>query len=78
MDCRATFYSSVVFFVEVCSFSCKILFFWYFLDFQRLVRVRSTAMTNMKPSRGVMCYYCHNLRHVHENCRKLQNKNRRF
>ena len=25
-----------------------------------------------------MCHYCHNPRHVHRNCRKLQNKNRRF
>ena len=25
-----------------------------------------------------MCHYCHNLGHVRRNCRKLQNKNRRF
>ena len=25
-----------------------------------------------------MCHYCHNPGHVHRNCRKLQNKNRRF
>ena len=25
-----------------------------------------------------MCHYCHNPRHVRRNCRKLQNKNRRF
>ena len=25
-----------------------------------------------------MCYYCHNPRHVRRNCRRLQNKNRRF
>ena len=25
-----------------------------------------------------MCHYCHNLGHVHENCRKLYNINRRF
>ena len=35
-------------------------------------------MTNTKPSRGVMCHYCHNPGHVRQNCRKLQNKNRRF
>ena len=35
-------------------------------------------MTNTKPSRGVVCHYCHNPGHVRHNCRKLQNKNRRF
>ena len=25
-----------------------------------------------------MCHYCHNLGHVRQNCRKLQNKNLRF
>ena len=35
-------------------------------------------MTNKKPSRGVLCYYCHIPGHVRWNCRKLQNKNRRF
>ena len=35
-------------------------------------------MTNTKPSRGVMCPNCHNPGHVRHNCRKLQNKNRRF
>ena len=35
-------------------------------------------MTNKKPSRGVVCHYSHNLGHVRRNCRKLQNKNRRF
>ena len=25
-----------------------------------------------------MCHYCHNQEHVRQNCRKLQNKNRRF
>ena len=35
-------------------------------------------MTNKKPSRGVVCHYCHNPGHEHQNCRKLQNKNRRF
>ena len=35
-------------------------------------------MTNSKPSREVVCHYCHNLRHVRQNFRKLQNKNRRF
>ena len=35
-------------------------------------------MTNKKPSEGVVCHYCHNSVHVRRNCRKLQNKNRRF
>ena len=35
-------------------------------------------MTNNKPLRGIVCHYCHNPRHVRQNCRKLQNKNRRF
>ena len=35
-------------------------------------------MTNNKPSRGVVCHYCHNPGHVRRNCRKLQNKNQRF
>ena len=78
MDCIATFYSSAVFFVERCSFPSKILFFWYLSDFQRLVRVRSASMNNTKPSGGVVCHYCHNPGHVRQNCRKLQNKNRRF
>ena len=69
MDCRATFYSSAMLFVEMCSFSCKFLFLWYFSDFQRLVLI------DTKPSGGVVCHYCHNLGHVRQNCRKLQNKN---
>ena len=35
-------------------------------------------MTNKKLSREVVCHYCHNSRHVRQNCRKLQNKNQRF
>ena len=35
-------------------------------------------MTNKKPSRGALCYYCHNPGHVRQNCRKLQNKNQIF
>ena len=35
-------------------------------------------MTNKKPSRGVGCHYCRKPGHVRRNCRKLQNKNRRF
>ena len=31
-------------------------------------------MTGNKPSKGVMCHYCHNSRHVSQNCRKLQSK----
>ena len=45
-------------------FPCKILFLWYFLNFQRLVRVRFASMTNKKPSRGVVCRYFHNPGHV--------------
>ena len=78
MDCRTMFYSNAVFFMERCYFLCKILFLWYFSDFQRLVRVRSVSMTNTKPSGGVVCHYCHNPGHVRQNCRKLQNKNQRF
>ena len=37
VDRRAKLYSSVVFSWKGGSFHCKILFFWYFLDFQRLV-----------------------------------------
>ena len=79
MDCRIKFYSNAEFSRKGGSFHYKILFFWYFSDFQRLVRVRFASMTNTKPSRGVVChYYCHNPGHVLQNCRKLQNKNRRF
>ena len=35
-------------------------------------------MTNQKPSRGVVCHYCNNPRHVRQDCRKLQNINQRF
>ena len=59
-------------------FPYKIKFVWYFPDFQRPVSIRSTSMTNKKPSRGAMCYYCHNLGHVRQKCRRLQRKNRRF
>ena len=59
-------------------FRCNILFFWYFSDLQRLFQVRSASMTNMKPSRGFVCHYFHNAEHIRHNCRKLQNKNRRF
>ena len=34
-------------------------------------------MTSKKPSSGVVCYYCHNPGHVRQDCRKLQNRNRR-
>ena len=71
-------FRGVLWIVGPSSITCKILFFWYFLDFKRFVRVRSASMTNMKPSRGVVCHYCHNLRHVRQNGRKLQNKNQRF
>ena len=78
VDCRTKFYSSVVFSWKGGSFHCKILFFWYFSNFQRLIRLRSDSLTNTKPSRGVVCHYCYNLGHVRQNCRKLQNKNQGF
>ena len=52
--------------------------FWYFLNYQKLVRVRSASMTNKTPSGRVVCRYCHNPGHVSRNYRKLQNKNQRF
>ena len=64
VDWRTKFYFSVVFSWKSGCFHCKILFFWYFLDFQELVRVRYASMTNTKPSRGVVCHYCHNQGHV--------------
>ena len=66
------------FFVEKLLSSLQDPIFWYFLNFQRLVGVRYASMTNKTPLRGVVCRYCHNPRHVSRNCRKLQNKNRRF
>ena len=35
-------------------------------------------MTDKKPSGRVVCRYCHNPMHVHRDCRKLQNRDRRF
>ena len=35
-------------------------------------------MTNKKLSEGVMCHYYHNPGHIHQNCRKLHNKNQIF
>ena len=35
-------------------------------------------MTDKKPSGGVVCQYCHNSGHVCRDCRKLQNRDRRF
>ena len=35
-------------------------------------------MTDKNPSGGVVCHYCHNPGHVFLDCRKLQNKYRRF
>ena len=78
VECRTKFYSSTIFLWKGGSFHCKILFFEYFSDFQRHVRVRSAFMTNTKPSRGVMCHYSHNMGHECQNCGKLQNKNKRF
>ena len=54
MDCKATFYSSAMFFLERCSFSCKILFFLVFFGFLEAFRVRFASMTNTKPSGGVV------------------------
>ena len=66
------------FFVEKLSSSLQDPIFWYFSNFQRLVRVRSASMTNKTPSGGVVCRYCHNSGQVSRNCRKLNNENRRF
>ena len=63
---------------KVVLFIARSFLFWYFSDFQRLVQVKSASMTNTKPLGGVVCHYCHNPGHVRQNCRKLQNKNRRF
>ena len=30
------------------------------------------------PSGGFVCHYCHNPGHLRRDCRKFQNKNRRF
>ena len=65
------------FFVEKLS-SLQDPIFWYFPNFQRLVRVRYAYMINKTPSGGVVCCYCHNPGHVSRNCGKLYNKNRRF
>ena len=35
-------------------------------------------MTDKNSSGGVVCHYYHNPRHVRRDCRKLQNRNRRF
>ena len=75
MDCKTKFYSSAVFSWSCGPFPCKIQFFWYFSDFQRPVSVRYASMTNKKPSGGVVCYYCHNLGHVRQKCRRLHCKN---
>ena len=63
---------------KVVLFITRSYFSGIFSDFQRLVRVRSGSMTNIKPTGGVMCHYCHNPGHVRQNYRELQNKNRRF
>ena len=61
MVSRAKIHSCVVFSWKCVHFSCKILFFWNFLDFYTFVRVRYASMTNNKLSGGVVCHYCHNL-----------------
>ena len=78
MVSRAKIYSCLVFFKERWSFFLQDPIFWYFPNFQKLVRVRSASMTNKTPLGSVVCCYCHNPRHVRRNCMKLQNKNRRF
>ena len=35
-------------------------------------------MIDNKPSGGVVCHYFYNLGHVRRDCRKLQNRDRRF
>ena len=35
-------------------------------------------MTNKTPSGGVVCHYCHNPGHLRQDCRKLQDRDRRF
>ena len=35
-------------------------------------------MTDKKPLGGVVCHYYHNPGHVRRDCKKLQNRNRRF
>ena len=64
VNIRAKFSSRKVFFMKRCRFTCNILFFWYFSDYQRLIQVRSTSMTNIKPSGGFVCHYYHNPGHV--------------
>ena len=66
----ATFHSGWCFLWKSCRLPCKILFLWYFSNFQKLVRVKSASMTNKTPSGGVVCRYCHNPGHVPRNCRK--------
>ena len=75
MVSRAKIHYGVVFFMEMWSFSFQDSIFWYFLNFQRLFRVKSASMTNKTPSREVVCCYCHNPIYVRRNCMKLQNKN---
>ena len=50
MDYRATLYSNAVFLWKGVLFLARS----YFLDFQRLVQVRSASMTNTKPAGGVV------------------------
>ena len=69
--------------VQCFSWKCVIFlarsyFNRYFSDFQRLLRVRFTSMTNTKPLGGVVCHHCHNPGHVRQNFSKLSNKIRRF
>ena len=63
-DCRAKFFPVQGFSWKGGHFPCKILFFRYFSNFQRLVRVRFASMTNKKPLGKVVCYCCHNLGYV--------------
>ena len=63
---------------KVVLFLARYYFSSIFRIFRGLFELRSAPMTNKKPSRGVVCHYCHNPGHVRRNCRKLQNKNQRF
>ena len=47
------------FFVEKLSSSLQYPSFWYFPNFQKLIRVKSASMTNKTSSEGVVCCYCH-------------------
>ena len=49
-----------------------------FSDIFQIVRNRSALMTDKTPLGGVVCHYCHNPGHLCWDCKKLQNRDRRF